>query len=124
MSAVRDWKRRRVEAVLVVIIALIGWYISQPHSPDAARGYLHWLFAALAAYNLGAAAWSIISKPARLMLALGYLVLGASMSLQFIADLAPASRTSSLDSYVPILVSIGLLMFYYDHEKNDVAPPR
>lgn len=103
----------------MVIIALIGWSISRPHATGAASIYLHWASAVLAAYLLGAAAWSIISKPSRLLLALGYLVLGAAMSLRFTSDLMPADRASNLAGFVPIIGSAGLLLLFSDHQKNE-----
>ena len=107
MNKAQEQKRRMVELVLIVAIALIGRYISRPHPADGPRELLHWAFALLAAYMLGAAAWTVISKPDRILVSLGYLMLGSSMTLSFIQDLAVPDRRSAPRMVFPRCVVCG-----------------
>ncbi|MEP7085961.1 MAG: hypothetical protein ABI884_01390 [Gemmatimonadota bacterium] len=122
MSTTREQSRRKLEVFLLIAVVLIGWYISRPHPPDGARQILHWAFAALAAWFLGAAAWSIITKPSRILLALGYLLSGTSMTLQFIGDLAPPAQASNLESLSLASMFIGFSLFWSDHRKHEPSP--
>lgn len=118
MSTSHEQRRRMVELVLVVIIALVGWYISRPHPPNGPRELLHWGFALLAAYMLGASAWSVISKPSRIFVSLGYLMLGASMTMSFIQDLAIPAVAQRIGWYSLATLYTGLVLFWLDYRKH------
>ncbi len=122
MSATGALKRRKLEIALLISVVLIGWYISRPHPPDGPRQILHWAFAALAAWFLGGAAWSIITKPSRILLALGYLLSGTSMTLQFIGDLAPPAQASNLETLSLAAMFIGFSLFWSDYRKHEPPP--
>ncbi|MEO6211290.1 MAG: hypothetical protein ABIQ10_14345 [Gemmatimonadaceae bacterium] len=123
MSPSRDLRRRKVEGVLVVIILLIGWYISRSHPADGPTTIIHWISAALAAWFLGSAAWSIIKSPKRIFLALGYLMFGIAMSLQFISDLAPRANASNIGATSLAALSAGFVLLWMDHSKNNSPEP-
>lgn len=118
MSNEQESRRRSVELVLIVIIALIGWYISRPHPPNEPRELLHWAFALLAAYMLGAAAWTVITKPSRIILSLAYLMLGASMTLSFIGDLAAPDYAQRIEWWSLAALYAGLALSWLDYRKN------
>ncbi len=118
-----ELRRRKVEGVLIVAILLIGWYISRSHPADGPTTVIHWISAVLAAWFLGSAAWSIIKNPKRIFLALGYLMLGVAMSLQFISDLAPRASASNIGAMSLAALSAGFLLLWMDHEKNGSATP-
>ena len=118
MSNGLEKRRRIVELVFIVIIALIGWYISRPHPPNGPRVLLHWGFALLAAYMLGAAAWSVITKPSRIFVSLGYLMLGASMTLLFIGDIAAPEVQQRIEWYSLAALYAGLVLFWLDYRKH------
>ena len=122
MSTSHEQRRRMVELVLIVIIALVGWYISRPHPPNGARALLHWGFALLAAYMLGASAWSVISKPSRIFVSLGYLMLGASMTLSFIEDFAIPAVAQRIGWYSLATLYAGLVLFWLDYRKHGFSP--
>lgn len=115
--------RRKVEAVLIVVILLIGWYLSRSHPADGPTTIIHWISAALAAWFLVSAAWSIIRNPKRIFLALGYLMFGIAMSLQFISDLAPRANASNIGAMSLAALSAGFLLLWTDHDKNGSAAP-
>jgi hypothetical protein len=123
MSTERERRRRIVELVLIVIIALVGWYISRPHPPDGPRVILHWGFAFLAAYMLGAAAWTVITKPSRIFISLGYLMLGASMTLSFIGDLAGAEYARRIEWYSLAALYAGSVLLWLDYRKHGFTRP-
>ncbi len=123
MSIHRVPYRRKVEVALIVVILLIGWYISGSHPPDGPTTIIHWISAALAAWFLGSAAWSIIKNPKRIFLALGYLMFGVAMSLQFISDLAPRANASNIGAISLAAMSAGFLLLWMDHDKNGSAAP-
>lgn len=123
MSQSRELSRRKIEGVLIVVILLIGWYISRSHPPDGPTTIIHWISAALAAWFLGSAAWSIIKNPKRIFLALGYLMFGVAMSLQFISDLAPRANASNIGAISLAAMSAGFLLLWMDHDKNGSAAP-
>ncbi|MDQ2931963.1 MAG: hypothetical protein M3Y05_14265 [Gemmatimonadota bacterium] len=123
MSSNRELRRRKVEVALIVAILLIGWYISPSHHADGPATIIHWISAALAAWFLGSAAWSIIKNPKRIFLALGYLMFGIAMSLQFIGDLAPPANASNLGAISLAAMSAGFLLLWMDHDKNGSAAP-
>ncbi|MEO8881291.1 MAG: hypothetical protein ABI446_12940 [Gemmatimonadaceae bacterium] len=124
MSTSRKVSRRKVEVVLVVVFLLVGWYISRSHPADSPTKIIHWVSAALAAWFLGNAAWSIIKNPTRIFLALGYLMFGIAMSLQFISDLAPRANASNIGAISLAAVSAGFLLLWMDHDKyGSAAPP-
>lgn len=118
MSDGQQKRRRLAELVLIVIIALIGWYISRPHPPNEPRVLLHWAFALLAAYLLGAAAWSAITKPSRILVSLGYLMLGSSMTLSFLGDIAAPALQQRLEWYALAALYAGLVLFWLDYRKH------
>jgi drug/metabolite transporter (DMT)-like permease len=117
MSNDQEKRRRVVELALIVIIALIGWYLSRPHPPNGPRELLHWAFAVLAAYMLGAAAWSVITKPSRILVSLGYLMLGSSMTLSFVGDIAVPELQQRLGWYSLAALYAGLVLFWLDYRK-------
>lgn len=123
MSTSRDLRRRKVEGALIVAILLIGWYIARSHPADGPMRIIHWISAALAAWFLGSAAWSIIKNPKRIFLALGYLMFGIAMTLQFIGDLAPPGKASNLGAISLAALSAGFLLLWMDHDKNGSAAP-
>ena len=118
MSSGPVQRRRMVEFVLVVLIALVGWYISRPHPPDGPREVLHWGAALVAAYLLSAAAWSVIRKPNRILISLGYLMFGISMTLSFIEDLAPAQFVQRVGWYSLAALYAGFVLFWLDYRKH------
>ena len=118
MSTEREKRRRIVELVLIVLIALIGWYISRPHPPEGPPMLLHWATAVLAAYLLGAAGWAVIKTPSRILLSLGYLMLGAAMTLSFIGDLALPIYAQRIEWYSLVALYIGLVLSWLDYRKS------
>ncbi|HEV7703591.1 MAG TPA: hypothetical protein VGO46_04825 [Gemmatimonadaceae bacterium] len=118
MTNQQERRRRIVELVLIVIIALIGWYISRPHPPNGPQVLLHWAFALLAAYMLGAAAWSVITRPSRILHSLTYLMLGAGMTLLFMGDLAAPEVAQRLEWYSLAAMYVGFGLFWLDYRKH------
>jgi hypothetical protein len=118
MSTEQERRRRIVELVLIVIVALIGWYIARPHPATGPAVLLHWASAAIAAYLLGAAAWTVIRTPSRILLSLGYLLLGVAMTLSFIGDFAQSDYAQRIQWYSLAALYAGLVLSWLDYRKS------
>jgi hypothetical protein len=118
MRTEQEKRRRIVELALIVIIALIGWYIARPHPPNGPRVLLHWATAVIAAYMLGSAAWAVITRPSRIFLSLGYLMLGVAMTLSFIGDLAASDYAQRIGWYSLAALYAGLVLSWVDYRKS------